>query len=148
MCIRYRPPTGYTRPMRRLDPVTQVKGRVALEVHGERDQSDSYRHKWTTTLRFGLLRGVGVNLAEAAESLRMQLVDLAGSDAALDAMAREDLVDRTRFERDVATFGGETARKLFQWRIQMVRRFPPIFVDRWLAANRQTLIKMFAEPSP
>ena len=74
-------------------PRRKVSATLRIEVVGERDESDSYRHKWSTTLRLGLLSASGPNLAAAREALEAELLALASSDAATTALS----VERARF---------------------------------------------------
>lgn len=74
---------------RHTAPIRRVTARITLEAEGERDESDPYRHKWSTTLRFGLLSASGPNLAAAREALEAELLALASSDAATTALSVE-----------------------------------------------------------
>jgi len=77
------------------DPVTRYTdthrrtgGVIRLEATGERDESDSHRHKWVTRLRFGLLSSEGPNTRGAVEYLEAELRELASCPEAIEALAR------------------------------------------------------------
>lgn len=62
---------------------------LRLDVTTERDETSGYRHKWTTTVRLGLLSASGPNLRAALAGLEAELLALACSEAAASAVAAE-----------------------------------------------------------
>ena len=56
--------------------------KLTLEVQVDRDETSGYRHRWTTTVRFGLLRAIGPNLRDALAKLASEIQGLAESPGA------------------------------------------------------------------
>lgn len=69
------------------EPLRDITATLRIEVDGERDERDPYRHRWVTRLRFGELRGAGANTREAAENLADELRALASCPEAVEALA-------------------------------------------------------------
>ena len=72
---------------RHTEPLRDITATVRIEVDGERDERDSYRHKWFTRVRCGLLKGAGPNTAAATEALADELRELASCPEAIEALA-------------------------------------------------------------
>lgn len=95
---------------------------ITLRATGERNESDSYRHKWTTTARLGLLQATGANVSEVKARLEGQIEALLRSPGAMAALAAEE---NTRFElyrREAPVLGEEAA--LQRLRIRACGRDP------------------------
>lgn len=73
---------------RYTDTIRRTAGIIRLEATGERDESDPYRHKWVTRLRFGLLSAEGPNTRGAVEYLEAELRALASCSEAIEALAQ------------------------------------------------------------
>lgn len=67
------------------------RARLALDVTTDRDETSGYRHKWTTTVRLGLLSASGPNLKTALANLETEVLALVSSEAARSALAAERL---------------------------------------------------------
>ena len=72
---------------RYTDTIRRTAGIIRLEAAGERDESDPYRHKWVTRLRFGLLSAEGPNTRGAVDRLADELRELASCPEAISALA-------------------------------------------------------------
>ena len=72
---------------RTTEPLRDITATVRIEVDGERDERDPYRHKWVTRVRCGLLRGSGPNTSTATEALADELRALAECPEAVEALA-------------------------------------------------------------
>jgi len=95
---------------------------LTLEARGARDESDSYRHKWTTTASIGLLEATGANVAEVREALLRKLEALVYSPGAAAALAAEDAARYQIFLAEQAELGTEAA--LARHRIRACGRDP------------------------
>ena len=73
---------------RYTDTIRRTAGIIRLEATGERDESDPYRHKWVTRLRFGLLSAEGPNTRGAVDRLADELRELASCPEAISALAK------------------------------------------------------------
>ena len=73
---------------RYTDTIRRTAGTIRLEATGERDESDPYRHKWVTRLRFGLLSAEGPNTRGAVDRLADELRELASCPEAITALAK------------------------------------------------------------
>ena len=73
---------------RYTDTIRRTAGTIRLEATGERDESDPYRHKWVTRLRFGLLSAEGPNTRGAVDRLADELRELASCPEAISALAK------------------------------------------------------------
>ncbi len=67
------------------------RARLGLDVTTDRDETSGYRHKWTTTVRLGLLLASGPNLKTALSNLEAEVLALVNSEAAKSALAAERL---------------------------------------------------------
>lgn len=67
------------------------RARLGLDVTTNRDETSGYRHKWTTTVRLGLLSASGPNLKTALANLEAEVLALVNSEAARSALAAERL---------------------------------------------------------
>ena len=65
------------------------RARLGLDVTTDRDETSGYRHKWTTTVRLGLLSASGPNLKTALANLEAEVLALVSSEAARSALAAE-----------------------------------------------------------
>lgn len=90
---------------RHTEPLRDITATVRIEVDGERDERDSYRHKWVTRVRCGLLRGAGPNTATATTALADELHALAECPEAVEALAM------ARHRAGVARAAAEAAAK-------------------------------------
>ena len=151
--------------MRTTSTRSRTRVRVVLEVEGERDESDSFRHKWTTRVTLGHLRASGRNSQEAGEALAEALLELAHSDAAADAIARERAAAASLLERESRVLGPDEAMRrvrlrargqdpdlpiddftgrIKMWRIRMAARFSPEVLDDFLRKNREQVEQLLA----
>lgn len=73
---------------RYTDTIRRTAGIIRLEATGERDESDPYRHKWVTRLRFGLLSTEAPNTRAAIDNLASELRELAECPEAIEALAK------------------------------------------------------------
>lgn len=83
--------------------IRRTAGIIRLEATGERDESDPYRHKWVTRLRFGLLSAEGPNTRGAVDRLADELRELASCPEAITALAKV----RPRAQRMTVETSGE-----------------------------------------
>lgn len=86
-----------------------VRISLTLEARGARDESDSYRHKWTTTARVGLLEVTGANVAEVKAVLLGKLEALVNSPGAAAALEAEEAARYQIFLAERPTLGIEAA---------------------------------------
>ena len=100
----------------------RVTARLVLEARGTRDESDSYRHKWTTTASVGLLTATGPNLAAVREQLQAKLEALVNSPGAAAALEAEDAARYQIFLAEQVELGTEAA--LARHRIRACGRDP------------------------
>lgn len=69
-------------------PQRKVSATLRIDVVGERDESDPYRHKWVTRVSLGELTGAGRNTAEALAELEAEVRSLVSCPEALEALAK------------------------------------------------------------
>lgn len=98
---------------RHTDPIRRTGGVIRLEAAGERDESDPYRHKWVTRLRFGLLSAEGPNTSGAVDRLADELRELASCPEAITALAtaRHTAMLRRQREEHEAKQAAEVERR-------------------------------------
>lgn len=105
--------------MTRHTATTRIStAKLTLEVRVERDETSGYRHRWTTTVRFGLLRAIGPNLREALAKLALEIQGLAESPGAEAGAIAERMAAHAHYDADVARFGVEVAAERMRLRVR------------------------------
>jgi hypothetical protein len=89
--------------------IRPTKIRLVIEVEGERDESNAFRHRWETRVTLGELQASGPNTKAVAESLTAELLALARSPGARQALALEQQAAMVVFNREQAELGTEAA---------------------------------------
>ena len=82
---------------------------LTLRATGERDESDPYRHRWTTTARIGLPQETGPNIGEVREKLMTVLEALINSPGAVAALRAEQDARVKIYVVEAAALGPEAA---------------------------------------
>ena len=92
--------------------------KLVLEVRIERDETSGYRHRWTTTARFGLLHTIGSNQREALEKLAVEIASLAASPGAEAGAVAVRMAAHAHYDADVARFGVDVAAERMRDRLR------------------------------
>jgi hypothetical protein len=92
--------------------------KLTLEVQVDRDETSGYRHRWTTTVRFGLLSAIGPNLRDALAKLALEIQGLAESPGAEAGAVAERMAAHAFYDADVAAFGVERAAERMRDRLR------------------------------
>lgn len=98
----------------------RTKAKLVLEVSIERDETSGYRHRWTTTARFGLLHAIGANQREALEKLAVEIAGLASSAGAEAGAVAERMAAHAHYDAEVARFGVDRAAERMRARLRGV----------------------------
>ena len=94
--------------------------KLVLEVQVDRDETSGYRHLWTTTVRFGLLRAIGPNLRTALAKLADEIAGLAASPGAEAGAIAERMAAHAHYDADIARFGVDVAAERMRARLRGV----------------------------